>query len=45
MAEIDFSALISLDVKVKVVEEVAVTFMSFSFEVIDVSEVITSPVQ
>ena len=44
-AEMDFSALTSLDVEVEAVEEVAVTFMSFSFEVVDVSEVTASPVQ
>ena len=42
MAETDFSALTSLNVEVEIVEEVAVTFMSFGFEVINVSEVTAS---
>src|SRR5436309_2057869 len=44
-AEMDFSALTSLDVEAKVVEEVAATFVSFSFEVVNASEVTASPVQ
>ena len=45
MAEMDFSALTSLDVEAEVVEEAAATFVSFSFEVVDVSEVTASSAQ
>jgi len=45
MVETDFSALTSLDVEVEVVEEAAVTFMFFSFKVVDASEVTAFPPQ
>ena len=44
-AETDFSALTSLDVEAEAVEEAAATFVSFGFEVVDVSEVTASPAQ
>ena len=45
IAETDFSVLTSLDMEAKVVKEVAVTFMSFSFKVVNASEVTVSPAQ
>ena len=45
MAEMNFSALTSLDVEVEAVEEAAATFVSFGFEVVGASEVTASPPQ
>ena len=44
-AEMDFSALTSLDVEVEAVEEAAAIFVSFGFKVVDASEVTASPTQ